>query len=291
MSSHRDASGNLVFGPPVVNRPWEWIENLGEPQLLDPKEEEKEREERRRIKAKYLVKNTGSLPLENFGARLTGEGIPTHRLFDEPSIPPAGRPLTMRPPPQLDERAIANIRLFEDRLSSESVFTRDWKETRIDFETHLIDTSSVSKGTTSGPTTGMFDDIDMMNVDKTYPPSRGSPASSIISRSSASGGRSSITAGGNSSTSKMTTSDIIDVDAFVGSGRPTEKRKAVDDESDDEVIIIEGPSMRPSMSQGLMGGGTASGHPLAKKAKTAVKAGVGVGLKSKVGGQITVKRK
>ncbi|KAG9310600.1 hypothetical protein JVU11DRAFT_9164 [Chiua virens] len=29
--AHRDISGLIVFGAPIQNRPWEWIENLGEP--------------------------------------------------------------------------------------------------------------------------------------------------------------------------------------------------------------------------------------------------------------------
>lgn len=226
VTSHKDQQGNIVYGNAVANRPWEWIENLGEPSVLDPKEEEKEREEKERLKVKHLVKNSGSLSLDNFGARLTGDGIV--RNYD------AG----------WDSRTEGNIRTFEDGLSGDTVFIRDWRESRIDLEPD----DSPRSGTGFKPDPVQDHEANPLDViipkAERRPTPRGSPASSVVSRTSARGSTSSVrqspSQGPLNRLSSSTISEVIDVDNVVTSGKESGKRKAAVI-SDDEVEIMDGP--------------------------------------------------
>ncbi|PCH43895.1 hypothetical protein WOLCODRAFT_138657 [Wolfiporia cocos MD-104 SS10] len=93
----RDPStGALTLTQPVQNRPWEWTEFLGD---VPPGGEEHDMDP-------FVVKNSASLNLELFEARATGERLINS---DEP----------------------AAVYAFQDSLSSESVFMRDWRETRV----------------------------------------------------------------------------------------------------------------------------------------------------------------
>ncbi|KAJ7668448.1 hypothetical protein DFH06DRAFT_1181718 [Mycena polygramma] len=163
-TSHRDpTTGLLLHDAPVVNRPWEWIENLGEPAVSEPKEEDKEREKKG---LQYSVKNSGSLSLDVFGARMTGDGILQGQ--------------------QWDERIQANIRTFQDGLSADAMFKRDWRETRMEPEVAtLVDPGRVRCDTGvlggAGSTHPIQGRLDKKSVPRT------SPASSILSRSSAHG--------------------------------------------------------------------------------------------------------
>ncbi|GLB37302.1 putative transcription mediator complex subunit Med12 [Lyophyllum shimeji] len=237
VNSYRDAAGHMVYGTPVVNRPWEWIENLGEPAALDFKEEDKDREAKERLENKYPVKNSGSLSLETFGARLTGEGI--LRKAAQETVPrKEGNPLG-----------------FGDGLSSENLFRRDWRETRVDLD------ADVTRGVSAGRP-GDELDHDMSGAFHLAPKQekrttpRASPASSVVSRSSARGSASSVRQspqGSSSRHSNTTVSEIIDVDsiACVTPRRPpVTKRKASSAAavSDDEIEIIEGPVAMRTMA-------------------------------------------
>jgi mediator of RNA polymerase II transcription subunit 12 len=224
MSAHRDATGALVPSGPLVNRPWEWVENLGEPATLDPKEEAKEREEKERLKTRYLVKNSGSLSLDAFLARVTGDGVISG--YDDP-------------------REDANVRSFEDGLSAESVFKRDWRETRVYPDGCVLPTRSGARGEEDGGSSS----TGLMRPERRPP--RTSPASSVFSRASgqASGTGSSLslrTSPGQPRGSSPSASEPIDVDAIftANAGGTTasrsEKRKA-EAVSDDEIEIVEGP--------------------------------------------------
>src|SRR5882757_6045792 len=92
--AHRDSAGHIVYGAPVQNRPWEWIENLGGDDQDDGD-----------------IRNTASLSLELFGAKATGDRLINPVRGDERHIPS-----------RLEG-------VFEDKLSAESVFRRDWRET------------------------------------------------------------------------------------------------------------------------------------------------------------------
>ncbi|KAG1837915.1 hypothetical protein DFJ58DRAFT_862003 [Suillus subalutaceus] len=91
--AHRDSTGLLVYGAPVQNRPWEWIENLD--------------------KDDGMIRNNASLSLELFGAKATGDHLIGYVQDDERCIPT-----------RLES-------VFEDKLTAESVFRRDWRETRL----------------------------------------------------------------------------------------------------------------------------------------------------------------
>jgi mediator of RNA polymerase II transcription subunit 12 len=85
-----DPSGQTVPGHPVMNRPWDWVECLGDNAPGDASTE-------------GGIRNNASLSLELFAARATGDSV----------------------------RSEKNPRGFHDALGSESVFARDWAETRI----------------------------------------------------------------------------------------------------------------------------------------------------------------
>ncbi|KAF9567913.1 hypothetical protein CPC08DRAFT_813741 [Agrocybe pediades] len=224
VSTHRDKQGKVVLGSPVVNKPWEWVENLGETPIVDPKEEKKEREEKERLKCHYLVKNSGSISLEHFNARLSGDGV-KQSMVNEPI--------------DISESEYAGvvegcIRTFGDGLS-ENIFIRDWRESRLESELSPnlrgdLEPDGIGPSTSQG-----------MNGP--------SPTSSVISRSSTqttvhsqrqqpSPSHSSL---GLSSSSAM--HEVIDVDSLPASatGEKGSKRKASTTISDDEVEIIEGP--------------------------------------------------
>ncbi|KAJ6558511.1 hypothetical protein DFH09DRAFT_1486615, partial [Mycena vulgaris] len=167
-TSHRDSTGQILHDAPVLNRPWEWIENLGEPTVLDPKDEDKEREEKDRLKVQYLVKNSGSLSLDVFGARATGDGILQAQ--------------------EGDARIQANIRTYQDGLSADAMFKRDWRETRM--EPDVFPSVDPGAGRVRSETSvlggaGFTHSIQGRAEKRSV--TRASPASSILSRSSAHG--------------------------------------------------------------------------------------------------------
>lgn len=224
VSSYRDSAGNLVHGTPVVNRPWDWIENLGEPTVQETKDRDRDFIERERLKVKYLVKNSGSLSLETFGARMTDDGIL--------------RNIIRGSNPRLED----DLRTFEDGLSSEGVLKRDWRETRV---VELDNESSVGR---------LKADIDHENglptqsglkIEIRSTP-RASPASSVVSRSSARGSASSRKhSPGQQSLGRL--SEPMQVDPITNtsiSRTAASKRKATaaSTVSDDDIEIIEGPS-------------------------------------------------
>ncbi|KAF9453917.1 hypothetical protein P691DRAFT_798859 [Macrolepiota fuliginosa MF-IS2] len=226
VNSHIDSSGNIVYDQAVVNRPWEWIEYLGEPSVLDgnTKDEDRDREEKLRLKTRYLVKNSGSLSLENFGAQMTGDGV-VESLAKE------------------DDAHIQNdIRAFEDGLSAEGIFARDWRESRVEVEQEASPTS-VSSGRAmqsagGGSGTGDADQESgsgsgHVRGERRTTPSRASPASSVVSRSSAKGSSSSLK-------QSPATRSLVDMEVDTSSQRNVAMKRKVED--DDEVEIIEGPA-------------------------------------------------
>ena len=222
VNTHHDAHGNEVLGTSVTNRPWEWIENLGEPSVLDIKEEERRKE---RFNSKYVVKNSGSISLDHFGAHLTGDGIKHDMATD------------------MDSRTASSIRSFEDGCS-EHLFNRDWRETRLEWD---VEPSSETlfrlKGQLDHDASGISDGL-------TNAQRRTSPPSSVVSRGSTQGtGSSSMRqqSPGHTAHSRATNStvhEIIDVDSIATTSslrKESVKRKVIAGDSDDEIEIIEGP--------------------------------------------------
>lgn len=80
-----------TLGPPVMNQPWDWVESLGDTGIGDTPGE------------RGIISNNASLSLERFAARATGDTVRSEKT-------PRG---------------------FHDALGGESVFARDWAETRI----------------------------------------------------------------------------------------------------------------------------------------------------------------
>lgn len=221
-NTHHDAQGNEVVGLSVTNRPWEWIENLGEPSVLDGKEDEREKEH---LKSKYLVKNSGSISLDHFGARLTGNGIKHDMATD------------------IESRTASSIRSFEDGCS-ESLFNRDWRETRLEWDTE-------PSPETLFRSRGELDPVLSDSLNATHG-QRISPPSSVISRESTQGTVSSSSTRQqhspshtiHSRTTNSSIHEIIDVDSVpttLSVKKESGKRKTIAAESDDEIEIIEGP--------------------------------------------------
>ncbi|KIK68882.1 hypothetical protein GYMLUDRAFT_67582 [Collybiopsis luxurians FD-317 M1] len=175
-NAHRDANGNFVIDTPVLNRPWEWTENLGDP-AGDMGQGE-------------VIKNSASLNLLSFGARMTGEKIP-------PDIY------------RTDPRILGNLRTFEDSFSEEGLFQRDWRESRVKQGAEDLSDAEVSKARTDEYLAGGTGRGDRRGT------SKGSPTVSTSGASRSSG----------VSVRPSPDTDIIDVDAI-----PAGKRKAESDD-------------------------------------------------------------
>jgi mediator of RNA polymerase II transcription subunit 12, fungi type len=222
VNAHYDATGSLVYGHPVLNRPWEWMENIEEP--LSPDLEEENKNEG--LKPRYVVKNSACLSLETFAARATGDGL-------APKCEVA--------------RDEGNIRLFEDGLSAESVFKRDWRESRValDIGTHFGQARIRAEADEGGVAPG----LNQPRGEKRSA-SRASPASSTRSRTSTQQSVSSSTSSRKQSlghTSNHPPSSVVTehvnlktVSNTTMSSDNATKRK-VTEIGDDEVEIVEGP--------------------------------------------------
>ncbi|KAI6169577.1 hypothetical protein EDD17DRAFT_1784529, partial [Pisolithus thermaeus] len=217
--AYRDPSGQLAYGTSVQNRPWEWIENLGEPSA----------ETGLRPRTDSTIKNATSLSLEFFAARPTGDHILQTSVWG-PS----------EDVPDLENmRLEGDLRAFEDGLSAESVYARDWRETRL--EAHR----DIHAGVTENTGGDGNDDLGVLAI----PPAqihsvsrRPSPASSVRSRDSAHGSIASLRQSpgmGAKAPLSALSETMEDAEASTTEvGVIGHKRKA---ETDDEVEIIEGP--------------------------------------------------
>jgi mediator of RNA polymerase II transcription subunit 12, fungi type len=242
--AHRDSSGHLILGPPVQNRPWEWIENLGDHPLPDAKHNN---DDEGQARVRYPIRNSASISLDLFNARASGDGVIPSVIGDD------------------DPRIEANIRSFEDGLSAESVFKRDWRETRIELDDDIVVGGSANRAEEVDELGGLPSfprKADRQSAPRSRKPS---PASSVHSHKSKSTGPSMAPSSArssplqppplprlsNSSSSEPTA--VIDVDApssiapaATSAGTNTaslnhraSKRKLT--MSDDEVEIIEAP--------------------------------------------------
>ncbi|KAI8993842.1 hypothetical protein BD414DRAFT_480612 [Trametes punicea] len=245
----RDTSGAIVSAVPVQNRPWEWTEYLGDVPGTEPRGNG---EEGHNGDGRPTVKNSASLSLELFEARLTGDRIVPAQLAATKD----------------DFMAEENLRALQDDLSSEGAFRRDWRETRVS----LNDAPS-APGMRPGYRSAEQEDgappLAGLGVtsDARVSSRRPSPASSV--RSAASGQLGSTAslrqspAHPLSRLSVSTTGDVIDVDApdaGTSASGSTNKRKAMSSiAEDDEIQIVDGP------------GTTASRTSKRTKAKTAGK--------------------
>jgi len=242
VTAHRDASGHLVLGSSVLNRPWEWIENLGEVPVPDTKRDNDDDGDAR---VRHPIRNSASLSLDLFNARATGDGIISSAIGDDPRIE-------------------ANIRSFEDGLSAESVFKRDWRETRIELEDDIVVGGSANRAEEVDELSGLPSFPRTTDRRSASHSRRPSPTSSVRSHKTRSTNPSIAPSSARSSplqppplprlsNSSSGEPTVIDVDApsavpattrstaidLASSTRRTSKRKLSN--SDDEVEIIEGP--------------------------------------------------
>lgn len=224
--AHRDASGQLVYGAPVQNRPWEWVENLGEPAVEEDAYRWRE----------GPFKNASSLSLELFAAHRTGEHIPRPNLIHDTP--------TQHDDDESKLRLEGDVRSFEDGLSAESIYRRDWRETRLEaYRNGQVDCARSSMGKVEA-----LDEVGSLPVFTAQNRSgstgagsrKASPASSVKSRGSVQGTVSSVRQSPGS-TNKMSTATVSDAmeegSTMMGSGGVC-KRKP---DSDDEVEVVEGP--------------------------------------------------
>ncbi|KZT67178.1 hypothetical protein DAEQUDRAFT_673722 [Daedalea quercina L-15889] len=233
----RDASGALTLTQPVQHRPWEWTEYLGDvsPGEVNPRTDERAGT---RIEEHGSVRNSASVALELFGARLTGDILVAAHTGG-------------------DQRVEAALRTFQDDLSSESVFARDWREARVALNDEGSRSRSVTDHEDGVAPTGQYQGASR----------RGSPALSTrsgvarVSGSSSAGSRrqspaTSTTVGHPlSRLSVSTASEPIDVDAFDFANvatTSTAKRRL----DDDEVQIVEGPARTSKKPRGKVGSRT-----------------------------------
>lgn len=197
----RQPDGTLIYHGPVQNRPWEWTEYLGDD---NPDE----------------FRNSGSLPLEVFDTKLTGD-----RLLDLSG---------------LSERAESFLRPLRNDVVSESVFERDWREGRISLQTG----SPPEYGSRLGVNEEEEGEDGGSKVQRGQQNSRGaSPASSIRSRISAASFRSPSVS--SQLSRRAGSADIIEVDSLPStSSTRTQKRKAtqdIDEGDGEEIQIIDNP--------------------------------------------------
>lgn len=198
----RQPDETLVYHGPVQNRPWEWTEYLGDD---NPDE----------------FRNSGSLSLELFDAKLTGD-----YLFSSKG---------------LSERAESSLLSLRSDVVYENIFERDWREGRVPFHTGTPPEygsrlgGNDEEGEDAGP-----------KVRGGQLGSRGaSPASSIRSRISAASFRSPSVSSQLSRHAEST--DVIDADSLPSTGSTrTQKRKAsneIDEEggSGEGVHIVHKP--------------------------------------------------
>ena len=218
VTTSRDNHDGVILGNPVVNRPWEWMEYLGDP-VTDAKEENRNGDN--------TFKNAGAISLEMFNAKITGDSV----------IPSMSE--------EVDEKMESRIRAFEDGLSADALFMRDWRETRVfegssglPFGFHRPANSEVSEidkeivgGHTTKVASGLYHYSSLISAAQNQRLMIGSPGH-------ASGGR----------LADSTSSEVVDSESnSTASSKtlPRTKRK-IDSVSDDEVDVMEGRVSGPS---------------------------------------------
>jgi mediator of RNA polymerase II transcription subunit 12, fungi type len=212
----KDPSGNMIYHAPVQNRPWEWTEFLGEnaSELKDDDDE-----------LKIDIKNSASLSLELFGARVTGDHIVESNVGSG--------------------REGNDMRSLRDDLKTESVFQRDWRESRLHFDvTGQGNTTSLSDERNEGDETITVYPSAPLRLQTRTDGLQGSldvsPSSSVQSRLSSSSFRSPTRS--QSATRHTGSGDIIDTDtlSIPSNTSRASKRKATEQGQDyGDVQVID----------------------------------------------------
>jgi hypothetical protein len=228
----RDTSGAMTLLHNVQRRPWEWTEYPGEQAPSETGDSKS---------GCSIVRNAASLSLEQFDAHSTGESIHAASA----------------------DRDVSLAWAFEDGLSSDSLFVRAFRETRLGTPEVVSDAHQLSTGEDELHALPTFPRISTPGASTSRPGSRGtSPASSVHSRMSypvpAPGGGGSLPGSATSarfspaqlpfsrgSVAPMGNTDTPGsaggvLPTVMGTAKRAEKRKA-EEEDDDDVIIVDPP--------------------------------------------------
>lgn len=213
---------------PVQNRPWEWMEHLGERSVHETKDESI---------SDTTLKNSTSLSLELFDTRAIGKRLVTDTTDDVNNL-------------NYDYQKVTSaLSMLQETSSVESIFKRDWRESRLSASLPFHESSHSE----------LDDEVGAL-PNFTVPDRRSassrmaSPASSVRSRGSVQPMGSSMLhqsptqiQGQRLPMSGSTASDAIDVDSlttdvshsFTSSSQAQgrSKRKATED-PDDEVQVV-----------------------------------------------------
>lgn len=243
--AHRDTNGSTSEASvvPVQNKPWEWTEYLGEASGTDAAKENLDTRSHAggqySAEQQLLIRNSGSLPLELFNASVIGKLV----QVGEDGVPE-------------DFRVEGNLRMLQDGFFTESVFQRDFRETRID--PAVLDAKLAVAKSTDQDGDGATNTAAASGSERRSSSRIASPVGSVRSRgsmqppSAPSGSRRTSPATtahhAHSSLSKVSGSSAgepIDVDSLDISTSTTTtagtKRK-VPHTDDDEIQVIEGPA-------------------------------------------------
>ncbi|KAI0344762.1 hypothetical protein BDW22DRAFT_1354912 [Trametopsis cervina] len=221
--------GDTVMTP-VQNRPWEWTEYLGERSSVDHKDDQV---------GEDSIKNSGSLSLDLFGAIPVGKWHPTLSSRGDTA----------------SQNIQGAIRMLQETHFTESVFKRDWRESR----------TSVAFSARAATTVHAEAEDELSALPQFTPIDRPSNSSRMASPVSSVRSRGSVQPTGSlrhqspfqlqsqrMSMSGSTVSDAIDVDsldvdmpastASLSQGQGSVKRKAAADIGEgDEIEFVEGP--------------------------------------------------
>lgn len=219
---------------PVQNRPWEWTENLGD---ISPADVAKENLDTRTQPSIYtadhqpVVRNAASLSLDLFGARVIGKYIS----------------------PDTDAQVEGNLRMLQDDLLAESVFKRDFRESRVDpavVDAKLgvvtrgaePDEGSVPAGSDRQPSSRIASPVgSVRSRGSMQPPSlpSGSRRTSPVSGQAL--GHSGLSKVSGSSAGEPIDVDSLDLTTTNVSGSVAGVKRKAGESEDDDIEIIEGP--------------------------------------------------
>lgn len=244
----KDSSGSVPPSEPSVapvqNRPWEWTEHLGDISLADNAKENVDTRahhpSHNSADPQAAIRNSSSLPLDLFAARVIGNGHISA--------------------PFEDAKVEGNLRMLQDDALAESVFRRDFREARVD--PAVVDAKLSAASRTGDQDVDAANAVATSAFDGRSSSRMASPSGSTRSRgsiqpSAASGSRraSPATTHGSqqlshSGPSKLAGSsavepidvDMLDVTAPATGSVTSTKRKTADLD-DDEVEIVEGPAV------------------------------------------------
>lgn len=234
----KDASGNWNYSVPVQNRPWEWTENIGDISPSDTKAE---------VSAPGAVgiedhcpfKNSASLSLDLFGAKLTGEKLIQHGKYDF--------------------KTEQSLRMLQDGFASDSVYERAWREGWVPSSDNASNSDKSEQDGECGPLPAFS------NNNAVAGPSAERRSSSLKRESPASVG-SGISRGGMRQSpmlgrfSGSTAGDAIDVDAM--DIPATHGKRKMSEEDGDEIVDVSSKKAKGRAGSSLV---ASSARPKVKK--------------------------